>query len=179
MNLPRVIGLTGLKRSGKTTLARELSALGYKDVAFADPLKDLAVRLDPILTGDTRLSQVIDAYGWEYAKDHYPESRRILQFLGTEVVREVNPDHWVNKMRQKICINHPDKKFVVSDVRFENEADVVRECGGIVVEIIRPGLSLPTDSHSSESGVCADWVIYNTGTKDELLSEFLKEVSDL
>ena len=37
MQLPRVIGLTGLKRSGKSTLARELGTLGYENVAFADP----------------------------------------------------------------------------------------------------------------------------------------------
>ena len=178
MQLPRVIGLTGLKRSGKSTLARELGVLGYENVAFADPLRDLAYRFNNYIDGTgCRMQDVIDEYGWEYAKDTYPEVRKILQFLGTEVVREVKDTHWVDQMREKICGS--DQRFVVSDIRFDNEADVVRECGGIVVEILRPGYVQPVDTHSSEAGVEADWVIFNTGTKDELYQEFMREVLDL
>lgn len=178
MQLPRVIGITGLKRSGKSTLARQLAALGYENVAFADPLRDLAYRFNNYIdeTG-CRLAQVIDEYGWEYAKDNYPEVRHILQFLGTEVVREVKQTHWTDQMRQRIA--DPEQRFVVSDVRFENEAQVVRDNGGFVVEIVRPGLVLPKDGHVSEAGVVADWVLYNTGTPEELYHDFLGEISDL
>ncbi len=182
MQLPRVIGLSGLKQSGKNTLASALEAHGYTTVAYADPLRKLCLDLDPYVAtvgngGMVRLSEVIDRYGWDVAKERFPEVRRIMQFLGTEVVRAVKPDHWIEQMQSVIC--DTDQKFVVADIRFENEADLVRQCGGIVVEVHRPGRIAPVDAHISEAGVVADWVVVNSGSREDLFREFMREIGDL
>lgn len=44
---------------------------------------------------------------------------------------------------------------VIEDVRFENEAALIRELGGVVVHILRPGMAAD-DTHASEAGVMVD-----------------------
>lgn len=182
MQLPRVIGLSGLKQSGKNTLADGLATLGYETLAYADPLREMCLVLNPMIPLDprepaVRLSEVIEQYGWDLAKERFPEVRRTMQILGTEVVRHVKPDYWIEQMRQRL--GDGDGLYVVADVRFENEADLIREVGGIVVEVVRPGRTQAPDAHVSEAGVVADWVISNAGSKEDLLREFLGEINDL
>jgi len=186
MQLPSVIGLTGKKRAGKNVLAASLEQYGYETAAFADPLKDRALRLNPIIYFDREaneyvgLDQIVAECGWEHAKDSYPEVRRILQYLGTDVIRAIDPDYWVRQMEYRLVeADLLGQKMVVADVRFENEANLIRKWGGIIVEIQRPNLVQSFDSHISESGVAADCVIMNTGPRDELIHEFLRVVADL
>jgi len=176
-DLPNLIGLSGVARSGKDTLAAGLAQYGYKRLAFADPLKEMAVTLNPIVDSQgTRLADVVTSDGWESVKDRYPEARRILQFLGTEVVRAIKQDHWVEITREAIAAGG---RFVVTDVRFESEAEMIRQMGGIVVEIFRPSLPKSKDAHISEAGVVADWVVVNSGTREDLYREFMREIGDL
>lgn len=140
------IGLIGKARSGKDTAANHLvRTRAYTRLAFADPLKEMALSIDPYIpTGvgvTVRLSALIADVGWEYAKDHYPEVRRILQHTG-QTVREYDDEFWVATMRRKIdsalAWNIP---VVVTDVRYPNEADMLRARGFKLVRIVRP---LPT-----------------------------------
>src|SRR5712664_4078359 len=94
------IALLGLARSGKDTLAQRLvREHHYTRLAFADPLKVMLLDIDPLIPTSlgihVRLSRLITDAGWEYAKDHYPEVRRLLQQVGQRV-REWSPDYWVN-----------------------------------------------------------------------------------
>lgn len=101
-----IIGLTGRKRSGKSTAARYLvEDHGFTELSFAEPLKRMALAVNPIIgfrsTPDgvqrVYLSDVVHEIGWECAKDEYPEVRRFLQLLGTEGVRDhIGQDTWVN-----------------------------------------------------------------------------------
>jgi hypothetical protein len=43
-----LVGLVGYARSGKDTFA---AALGYRRLAFADPLKELALAVNPLAAG--------------------------------------------------------------------------------------------------------------------------------
>ena len=175
--MPRVIGLAGRARAGKNTLAAALIPHGYEVVSFADPLREMALALDPFIDGEVRLSDLVHRLGWDYAKVSYPEVRRILQSLGTDVVRGVDPEYWVKQMQAKICDS--DKRFVVADCRFQNEVEVIRLCGGLVVEIDRPSLGPLVDTHVSELGVQADWVILNSGSPEDLYHEFMAKIRDL
>lgn len=158
-----LVGLVGRKRAGKDTFAAVLvEQNGYTRASFADPLREAAYRLDPIVEVESpreavdadlpqfiRLSAVVDALGWERAKDEVQEVRTVLQRLGTDAIRALDPDFWVRTAVDKL---DPEVPTVFTDVRFPNEADAIRARGGIIVRIER---DLPDDGdrHPSETAL--------------------------
>jgi hypothetical protein len=96
--------------------------------------------------------------------------REMLQKVGTDAIREnLHPDAWVNALFTDF---HPDSKWVISDVRFPNEAEAVERRGGLLLRVERPLKS--NDRHKSEKAL-DDWkfdhVIYNDGTIQEMLPQ--------
>lgn len=166
MTLPN-IALMGRARSGKDTVASRLvEEHGYTRVAFADPLKEMALRIDPWVNTwnwepPVRLSKLVADVGWEYAKDHFPETRRILQNIG-QTIREEIPGYWVSvAMRRILAIDGP---VVVTDVRYPDEASALICNGFTTVRIVRAGL--PTMTHESETALStwfSEKVIHNSG----------------
>lgn len=158
-----VVGLIGKKRSGKDSFAQTLvEEFGFRRFAFADPLKEAALRSDPIVRtyvtldeeyldhvdGIERLSSVVSRLGWEDAKE-IPEVRRTLQNYGV-AIREIEPDFWVRATLDRALLHASTSgPVVVTDVRFPNEAQEIRDAGGKIVRIIRPGL-VSDDTHASE-----------------------------
>lgn len=159
-----LIAVSGRKRAGKDTFAsRLIVAHGFVRVAFADPLRDFALALDPLI--DTRrLSAVVDELGWEDAKA-IPEVRRTLQRIGTEAGRQVLGESvWVDLAMRKAAA--AGANVVITDCRYPNEAEAIRAAGGIIVRVDRPGIDL-TDAHPSEVAM-DDWPfdarVVNNGT---------------
>lgn len=176
------IAIAGRKRSGKDTAAAHLvEEFGYVRHGFADPLKEAALKLDPIVDADGddygvdfyRLSTIIEWVGWEKAKDTYPEVRQILQRLGDEAGRQVHGEEtWVrNLLRRAESANAEGHPVVVPDVRYPNEAELLREAGFLVVRVDRPGYGSPTPGeHASErvERLAVDRVIVNDGSLNQL-----------
>lgn len=179
-----IIGFTGRKRSGKSTAARHLvEHYGFVELSFAQALKDMALSINPIIdfvyVGTFKgkpqfrpiyLADAVNRYGWERVKDRAPEARRFLQRLGTEGVRDhIGVDTWVDKVDRQIRAIAGRRSIVIADVRFENEAELVRIYGGIVVEVTR-GENPPPPEHSSEAGVTADFeIVHPEGDTDALI----------
>lgn len=165
MNL---IGLTGLPRSGKDTVAARLVGRhGYTRFAFADPLKEAAARLlgRPLwqMKGEHGFDREAELPEWGFS------TRWFLQVFGTECLRDqVRPDFWVQHMRNKIKLR-PHARVVVTDVRFENEVDLIHEFGGLVARVERPGAV--GSAHVSDIEVSSDMRLYNSGGLDELYKE--------
>ncbi len=169
---PLLIGLTGRARSGKSTAAEHLvGTYLLEHYAFADPLRDglMAIfNLDPTDFQGDRKEQPL---AW---LDQSP--RQLMQSMGTEWARNtVHPDVWVKLAEQNL--DYMTKAlgavlgFVVSDVRFENEADLIRRRGGTVIHIFRPDAQA-VNSHVSEAGVAAhkdDLTLTNYDTVEEFL----------
>jgi hypothetical protein len=165
---PKIIGLSGKARSGKDTAAGMLkTAFNAKTVAFADPIRD-AMRVL-----------------FDFNEEHFNGSlkevvvpwigkspRQLMQTLGTEWGRNiVNNDIWRILAARKIeQITEDSNHAVVTDVRFENEAKMIRSMGGRVWHIVRD--SIPTVSaHASEAGIAfhdGDVIIHNNGTLKDL-----------
>jgi hypothetical protein len=168
------IALIGKARSGKDTAATFLvRERAYTRVAFADPLKEMALSIDPLIPTwqgvHVRLSTLVRDAGWEYAKDHYPEVRRILQSIG-QTQRDFDADYWVNVAARKIAgAERWNMPVVVTDVRYRNEADMLRARGFRMVRIIRPRIGVTMGEaraamHASETELDdypTDAVIYN------------------
>lgn len=169
---PILIGLTGRARSGKTTAAEHLARTYLlEQYAFADPLRDglMAIfNLDPTDFESDRKEQPL---GW---LDCSP--RQLMQSMGTEWARNtVHPDVWVKLAEQNLDYMSNALGavlgFVVSDVRFENEADLIRRRGGTVIHILRPN-ALAVNPHISEAGIAAnpaDLTLPNYGTVEGFL----------
>lgn len=142
-----IVGLCGYARSGKDLAANILvEEHGLTKIAFADPLREMLYTLDPLVSKEYTLKEVIDEYGWDGYKETAvgAEIRRLIQTLGTECGRKtISPNIWItltsNRMRS-------DRDYVISDVRFDNEAAFI---AGPVILITRPGVTPPND-HSSE-----------------------------
>jgi hypothetical protein len=177
------IGIIGKARSGKDTAALALVVEHhYTRLAFADPLKELALAIDPLIPTSidsrgrihTRLSALIRDVGWEYAKDHYQEVRRLLQRTGGGV-REIDETFWLAATRRKLNAAEAwNLPVVVTDVRYPNEANMLRSRGFRLIRITRPGVA--DDQHDSETALDtypADLTIENTGTVDDLRQAIL------
>jgi hypothetical protein len=150
-----LIGLCGYAGVGKDTAARVLlDELGFQRIAFADPIKKALLALDPLIPapGDgqvVRLSEYAAERAWVEVKE-YPEVRRLMQILGTEVGRNLfDPDLWVKLAKRKLESTLSVGDVVVTDVRFPNEARLIRGYGGILVRIDRPGFG-PVNEHVSD-----------------------------
>lgn len=170
-----IIGLSGYAQSGKDTLGSALvDNYGFTRYAFADALKEMTYRLNPIVNGmGSRIQEFVDTEGWETAKKH-PEVRRLLQVMGTEAGRQVLGDNiWVNAVLNKV----QDQNVVITDCRFPNEAQAVKDRGGFIVRVRRPGVDA-VNAHASETSL-DDWsfdlTVDNDGTMDDVqgLAEFV------
>lgn len=136
----RWVTLSGPAQSGKDTLASVLvNDYGWTRIAFADPLKEMALAIDPWIPDPVdpllwyRLSDLVNQVGWELSKKHYPEVRRFLQKLGTDAVRTHTPDYWVDIAVQRAT--EAGTSVVFTDARFPNECQAIRERGGFNIAI--------------------------------------------
>lgn len=167
-----IIGLSGYATAGKDALGRFLvDDHGYVRYSFADVLRECLYALNPVVDlmggGFIRVRQIVDAIGWDRAKTENDEIRRLLQALGTEVGRNILGENlWVDAVFRKIEANG-DKLVVITDVRFPNEAHAVKDHGGYVVRIQRPGVTAIND-HPSETSL-DDWDFdYRVSNEGEL-----------
>lgn len=147
--MTRLIGLSGYARSGKDTIADLLAQRhGYTKVSFADPMREALYHLNPNIDFDgyrVNLREIVDAEGWEELKAHSEEYRPLLQRFGTEVGRTLwGQSFWVDQALSKVA-----GPTIFADVRFANEADAIRNAGGVVWRITRPGVAA-TNGHASE-----------------------------
>lgn len=198
MTAPQLIGLVGRARSGKDAAADILVAeAGFEKAAMADPLRRMAAAVNPIVGTATRRTfpgsratvlevkevsylEALETYGYEEAKDRYPEVRRFLQRLGTEGVRDVlGAGTWITLAERRIA--SAETPLVFTDIRFPNEARMIKRCGGTLVGIQRAGTA-PVAAHASEDvdqliAENTDHVIDNNGTIDDLTDAVLELVS--
>lgn len=172
--MTQLIGITGIARSGKDEFGLALAKYGFKRTAFASALK---VAVAYIANEETNL------YFADDTKEEYTEAlkttrRMALQKVGSAVRASLGPDTWVRRViRAWDAQGNPPT--VVTDLRFANEAQAIRERGGIIVRITRPGSGLTGEAaaHESEAGLPDDMVdveIVNDGTLSELQAEAKK-----
>jgi hypothetical protein len=171
--LPQFIGLHGFPGVGKDAVAKILADYGYTRVAFADKLREALYVLNPVVLfgtdgQDIRVKDIVDTIGWEDAKRTYPEIRRMLQVIGTEVGREmIDQNVWVDAAFKGL---DKDKKYVFTDLRFENEHHAIDSRLGMLVKIERPGVGAVND-HKSEKPLPDKWFdvrLINDGTLEDL-----------
>ena len=145
-----IIGLTGYAQSGKDTVAKILvENYGYTRVAFADKIRDFLYEMNPMVDNVAGepifLKERVDRDGWEVAKKN-PQIRRTLQNAGVSARKVFGEDFWVDKALASI-LRH--ENTVITDVRFINEAEMVKHQDGQVWRIKRLGVTA-VNGHVSE-----------------------------
>lgn len=169
-----IIGIHGKARTGKDTIAKHLiNKYNFIRYAFADPIKET---INPLFGwnerhSDGELKEVIDPK-WEFSP------RQAYQKFGTEFGRALNNNLWLIVAEDRIDKN---KNYVISDVRFENEATFIRRNGGIVIHVFS-NRAQDVNEHISESGInidIKDIAITNNGTIKELLETIDNELREI
>lgn len=174
----KLIGLSGRKRSGKDSIGSYLEhEHGYTIDYFAKPLKE-AVRnifhwskahTDGPMKGEPDLKEAVDPF-WDLSP------RIVMQRFGTEVGRQIDAEVWVKSLQLRVQqgLDSGHVKYVITDVRFENEAALIKKLGGEVWRVERPSLPVSGDMHPSETSLDRynfDRVIVNDGTLEDLYLE--------
>ncbi len=186
-NTVTIIGLCGKKFAGKDTAAEQFARHGFYRLAFASPVKEIARVLfnfnDEQLYGDKK--EEIDAV-WKITPRH------AMQIIGTEIFREkaelivpeIGDRLWISILLNKIqsLVDAGYTKFVISDVRFENEAEALHSMKAKIVRVNRPETDSGNSfsSHASETvNVHADLVIENDDKIEKLFAEVDKIIKNL
>jgi hypothetical protein len=177
MTDPLIIAFAGHAGAGKDTAAAYLvERYGFVQAAFADPIRSMALILmeeagidDAWLTERTMKESAMPGLG--------VSARALLQTLGTEVGRHLSRDLWTRHMGLRLGLEASSyegelwprqpvhDRIVISDCRFENEAQWVKRYGGTVIRLHRMQAGTVRD-HVSEAQVMslpADVDIHNHG----------------
>jgi hypothetical protein len=168
----KLIAFTGKIGSGKTTAAECVDCTHH--FTFAAPLKEASRELFGFTS-----EQLYDKDEKEQIDNYWGVSpREVLQWLGTDCLREKFHGFFVKRMGQRFIGLEDDSVVVISDVRFDDEARFVRDNGGIVVQITRSNGNQHVDAglvdHLSEKGISPNLVdvfVENNGTIDEFIQK--------
>jgi hypothetical protein len=148
-----MIGLSGYSGSGKDEVAKILvDKYGFSKVAFADIIKKMLYQVNPLIKGEIRLQELVDKDGWDITKKD-PEVRRLLQALGLSGRELFHEGLWILQVMQPL---HADMDVVITDVRFKNEASMIKRMWNAQIwRVTRPGVEAVND-HISEHDL-DDW----------------------
>ena len=136
-----IIGLAGKKRSGKTSAAQAILEIPNRRmirVGFADPIK----------------SEVAKIFGRTQEQEK-SVIRPVYQAVGEAAKKLYGEDYWRNllvDMWKTRLSNHYDY-LIIDDVRFPEEAKMIKEMGGQVWRVLRPETDNHGDNHISETEV--------------------------
>lgn len=181
-----LIAFHGKAGSGKDTAAQILHDLiGSVNTSFAEPLKQATM----IKFGLSEWHVYTGEGKRTYLPEYEATVREILQKEGTEHVKPFwGEDFWVDRWARTydaLTAQGVEHK-TISDLRFENEAEVVIDAGGYVVHIIRPeaeGELVGTEAaHRSEqtlSDGVIDFVILNNGSIEDLANKLQHVLNDI
>lgn len=100
--------------------------------------------------------------------------RQVLQIFGTEACRALYDDIWINSVIDVIR-NNPNGDYVITDVRFDNEAAILEHIGSTIVRINRVGAE--GDGHASEVGVSSAYIHYDV--ENTTLESLYSQLEDI
>lgn len=145
----QIIGLVGKKESGKTTLSQMINKWIPKNAScyflqFAGILKTMILKAE--ICDEEELYHVKTAF-----------SREMMQKIGTNIIREqIDKNFFCKKMLKELSELTKEDPIgentivIIDDIRFENEANLIRDIGGILLRIVRPNWG-DLDEHRSET----------------------------
>lgn len=185
-----IISLCGKARAGKDTSALYIQdmfwdrGIDFEIASYARELKE-KIKYDFDMTDEQVYGDLKEVPDERYIKEILPVSgtggqeqqtvywtpRELLQYFGTDVYRNIDPNIWVRLLRKKL---DPNKNYIITDARFPNELDWAADGGGYRITVQRDDRSdIHNDGHASETSLNDfetpnDIYIKNNGTLDDL-----------
>jgi len=180
----RIIAFSGAARSGKDTAARApcLPKGTWARRSFAGALKD-DVMYSLVRSGRQIGLVKEERPQWEWFNDPVQKSllRPLLVAYGA-TMRAIDPLYWIKRLSRHYLTWSDERlfgKYVITDLRYKNEAEWVRSLGGIVIGITREGVAPANEEEeTSLATFTPEFTICNNGTETELwrkVSEILVE----
>ena len=162
-------------RSGKSEVARIITEEfpQFEIRSFADPVKAMARTLLDFACIDER--EISDAlHGDKVAPltglPGTPTGRQLLVGIGNGFGRNLNPEFWSSLLERRLWRDL--RPTVIDDLRFPEELNMVRRCGGQVWQVTRPDLA------PINHPLCrADVELVNNGTLEQLRRQVLAILS--
>jgi hypothetical protein len=144
-----IIAICGLQGSGKDTIGNYLvEKYGFNKLSFAMVLKDILSLLflwdRNLLEGNTEESrkwrETVDEWWSQRLKIPNFTPRYALRYFGTELFRDhFHPDIWTATIEKRLK-NY--KNIVITDCRFPNEIQMLKDNGALLLKITREKLPL-------------------------------------
>jgi radical S-adenosyl methionine domain-containing protein 2 len=146
----KLVAFVGPSGSGKDAAAEHLGGAGFLRVAIADPLKramKVLFDLDDEQLWGSRRNRVDGRLG--------ATPRELYQRFG-DMCRSIDRDVWLRPWRHEIAQHiSAGKSVVCSDVRTAEELAAIREMGGTIIRLRRPGAGAPgvAGQHATETAL--------------------------
>ena len=188
--LPNLIALTGFKRCGKDTAGLYLiENHNYIKYSFAGALKSACSEIFMFDYEQTEGSKKED-----FDERWNINPRKVFQRFGTEIFRDsleqffpemkhLKNNFWIYRFKiwyQEQVKKNPNVRIVVTDVRFQNEADIIKELGGVIIKVSRKNI-MTDDKHASEINILNINADYNINNNSSIKNYYknLKSILDL
>ena len=189
-----IIGVCGRKESGKSVIGSVCRQYGYHVIRFAEPLKRLISQLidverenlDALKTevknytfNEDKIKFLSDSTNipLEFVREKiegktFPTVRDLLQVIGTDLIRAYNTNWHADKVREYLTSEeNKDKNFVIDDVRFPNEREVIESLGGECWFIVRTRVD-NVSNHASE--ISLRWQDFENIIVNDKSEEYLR-----
>ena len=148
----------------------------YRTIAFADKLKYVVALIfnieDPELLWDEDFKNSENSLKLTAKDGHIYTYREILQKFGTETGRAIHRDLWINSLFASL---DKDKNYIITDVRFINEAEACLKNKATLIRITR---NVNQMDHASETELdnyeSFDYIIENNGSLEDLINKVLQ-----
>ena len=169
--MTKIIAFAGRKQSGKTTCSEAVLKYGNdtlhpynpynnsKIYNFADPLKkDICINIlgmsyDQCYGSDEQKNELVNCH-WN---NKQMTAREVMQFVGTNIFRQMQNNVWADATIHKIQLEQPDLA-IIADCRFPNEVKAIKHAGGIIIKLMRNPFN---SDHESEVALDPDQYNYN------------------
>lgn len=182
-----IIGISGKINIGKDYTGKLIQRYFHEEKDYWE-IKKYATKLKKIasiLTGYPEYAYEDRTFkGGNLSDDWGMSVREFLQKLGTEGIRNgVHPNAWVNALFSDY---KPTSKWIITDVRFINEAKGIKDRGGVIIRIAgeaptsdRYPITEQMKQHPSETELDDwefDYVIYNM--RDHIYEKHVRNLAN-
>jgi len=128
-----------------------------------------------------KLASFLTSHGDYNNGYHYFTPRSLMQWWGTEYRRNQDPNYWVKRAADKM---NDTGLYVVSDVRFPNEVEMLAGKSSALVSISRPSaMDISNATHASETSLSGfssyGYIIENVGTLEEYHNKVRIVISEI
>jgi hypothetical protein len=188
------VAITGKANSGKDTVGKIISKEHrsinrYKNfatkIALADPVKEIGMIMFPDLKkniffgpSENRKTEIPNSF-----KNDSPLTvRQLLIDIGTNLGRSYNENIWLDVFDSRLSIQekHGTSLVIVTDVRFRNEFDHVKNKGFFTIRLKRDNYTkIDNVSETDQDGIADlefDYVLNNNGTLASLKDEIKNKI---